>query len=460
MALPWLARFRRTPARPPAGEIAAANIGAELQPYIGELPIHPAAPAREAWTSSTEQANDLQIYRQVLRDERCAAALDQRLNAAISTPWDVEPGGEAAADREAAEDLAEQLAGIDIPRIFRQLLHGVWYGWAVGEAIWRPEKGRVALHDVIVRSPDRFWWGADGTLLLRGRETPEGTPMPGGKFVVLTRTAEHSDLPYAPGIARWCYWPVWFKRHGLKFWSVALERFGSPTAMGMYPPGATEGEKDRLLQLIRGLAVGSGFAIPEGQEVKLLETVRRSGGDFPDFMRYLDHMITTTILGQSSTTDQGQWRGTAEVQRDVRDETIAADTRLLDSALNSTIVRWLSAWNFPTAATPWLRHDAEPADDLGARAKREEIIARTTGLRPTEQHVIDVYGGEWEEAPRPDPPPDPAGDPGEEEPEEDDATLAGGADPPPAPPAGRVTPAATDLARWRRQRRTRTRSRR
>ncbi len=458
MARSWLPRFRLTPARPPGGEIASSNIAADLAPYIGELPIHPAAPAREAWTSNTEQADHLKIYRQTLRDERCAAALEQRLNAAISTPWDVEPGGEAAMDREAAEYVAAQLAGINFPRICRQLLHAVWYGWSVGEAMWMAEGSRVVLSDILVRSPDRFWWGVDGALLLRGREVPEGMPVPGGKFVVLARTAEHSDLPYAPGIARWCYWPVWFKRHGLKFWSVALERFGSPTAMGMYPPSATEAEKNRLLQLIRGLSVGSGFAIPEGQEVKLLETVRRSGGDFPEFMRYLDHMITTTILGQSSTTDQGPWRGTAEVQRDVRDETIAADTCLLDSALNGTIVRWLTEWNFPTAAMPWLRHDTEPADDLGARAKREEIISRTAGIRPTQQHVIDVYGGDWEAAPTPTAPSDPPGDPGEEP--EDDATLAGGADPPPTPPARRVTPAATDLARWRRHRRTKTRYRR
>ena len=110
-------------------------------------------------------------------------------------------------------------------------------------------------------------------------------------------------------------------------------------------------------------------------------------------------MITTTILGQSSTTDQGQWRGTAEVQREVRDETIAADARLLDSALNTTIVRWLTGWNFPSAAIPQIRHDAEPADDLNARARREKIIAQTTGWRPTMEHVVDVYGGEWEDNP-------------------------------------------------------------
>ncbi|WP_142851044.1 DUF935 family protein, partial [Telmatospirillum sp. J64-1] len=50
----------------------------------------------------------------------------------------------------------------------------------------------------------------------------------------------------------------------------------------------------------------------------------------------------------------------------------------------------------PGAAVPrvWRRVEAE--EDLDARASREEIIARTTGLRPTQQHVEDTYGGQWE----------------------------------------------------------------
>ena len=440
MAWKW---FKRTPANPDFGEVAAPNIGQLLEAYIGELPLNPSAPARDALTG-TEQSSELQTYRQVLRDERCAAALDQRLNAAISRPWEVEPGGDADMDRAAADDLAEQLDALDFPRICRQMLHGVWYGWAVGEAMWARDGARVALRDLVVRSPDRFWWSPAGELLLRSMAHPQGMPVPAAKFAVLARPGEHSDLPYAPGLARWCYWPVWLKRHGLKFWSVALERFGSPTAKGKFHPNASAAEKDRLLSLIRSLA-GNGVAIPENQEIELLETARRSGGDYVEFCRYLDQMITTTILGQSSTTDQGPWRGTAEVQRDVRDETIASDARLLDSALNTTVARWLTEWNFPGAAMPAIRHDAEPAADLDARAKREQIISNTTGWRPTMAHIVDVYGGEWEK-------PEPAGGTAEE----DNPELAGSTGPPFAPPAGPATPAATSKARWPRGMRRKT----
>ena len=399
-------RFMRTPASAPGGEVAGANVGTYLQPYIGELPLDPQLPARDAY-SHTDETHALKVYRQTLRDERCAAALDQRLNAAIATPWEVEPGGEGAADKAAAEHLAEQLDGIKFTRICRQLLHGVWYGWAVGEAMWGRDASRVVLEDLVVRSPDRFWWSSDGELLLRTWKMPEGAPVPAGKFVLLARPGEHGDLPYAPGLARWCFWPVWMKRNGLKFWSVALEKFGAPTAVGKYPKNADVNEQKKLLSIISSLATGAGVAIPEDQVIELLATTQRIGGsggsDFASFIAYLDRCITTTILGQSSTTDQGPWRGTAEVQKDVRDETVASDARLLDATLNETIARWLTEWNFPGAAIPQIRHDAEPPEDLDRRAKREEVITRTTGWRPTMQHIVDVYGGEWEEPPRAEP---------------------------------------------------------
>lgn len=207
----WLAAWRREyahgisavadperdPAAPPAGEVAASSIAGRLQPYIGELPPDPRQPARYA-DSWRDESVALRVYRTTLRDERCQAALDQRLDAAISRPWEVEAGGDDAGDRRAADDLEAQLRDIDFDAICRQLLHGVWYGYAIAEAIWRREESRVALGDLIVRAPDRFRWSPDGAPLLRSEHMPIGEDLPDGKFVILARPGEHGD-PAGPG---------------------------------------------------------------------------------------------------------------------------------------------------------------------------------------------------------------------------------------------------------------------
>ena len=207
------------------------------------------------------------------------------------------------------------------------------------------------------------------------------------------------------GLGRWCYWPVWMRRNGQRFWAIALEKFGAPTPMGHYPPG-DDASRARLLDVLRSLAAGSGVALPEGQDIELLAAAQRAGGDFEAFAGYMDKMLAKVILGQSSTTEQGPWRGTAEVQKDVRDEVIASDCRLLGESATRTIAAWLTAWNFPGAAVPRIVRDAAPPEDLDARAEREERIARMSGLQPTPRHVEEVYGGEWEPATAASAPPD------------------------------------------------------
>ena len=284
------------PAGPPYGEVAAASIAGRLQPYIGELPLNPRQPSRYAERYRDEGAA-LRIYRDILRDERCQAALDQRLDAAIARPWTVEPGGDGPDDRAAADDLARQLEGVGFDAVSRQLLHGVWYGYAIAEALWARAGDRVVLDRLVVRAPDRFRWSAEGAPLLRTDAHPLGEPLPEGKFVILRRPGEHGDLPHGPGLARWCFWPVWLKRHGLKFWSVALEKFGAPGVKGTYPRNASAEQKADLLDLVQSFATSLGVILPEGQEIEIVESARRAGGDFQAFVAYLDRAIATTILG-------------------------------------------------------------------------------------------------------------------------------------------------------------------
>ena len=292
-------------------------------------------------------------------------------------------------------DVGELHDGLGDDDLWRQEFELEW----LDEALWSLDGQRVRLADLRVRAPDRFRWANDGALLLRTRSNPRGDPVPDRKFVALGRPGESADVPHAPGLGRWCYWPVFLKRNAIKFWGIALDKFGTPTPVGHHRQNPAPGEKESLLKVLARIASGAGVALPEGQEITLLQSAARQGGDFKDFATYFDTAMTTLILGQSSTTDQGPWRGTAEIQKDVRDEVIASDCLLLDSALNTTVVRWLTAWNHPGAAPPMIVHDASPPEDLDARAQREETVGRTSGLRPTRKHVEDMYGGEWEPAP-------------------------------------------------------------
>ena len=393
------------PARPDTEEIAApqtgaAGIGEMIRPFLDQSPALGADPRR--WKADPAGVRAAQA---ALADPHARAVLDQRLDAVVAAPLDIEPGGAMRRDRQAADDLAQQMGAIEIDRVCRELLHAVWYGYAVAEAIWEIDGPRVRLADLRVRDPARFRWSVDGTPLLVTREQPRGAAVAPAKFVRLTQPRQHGGQPHGPGAAQWCLWPVWLKRQALRMWAIALEKFGAPTAVGRVSRTAAADEIDEMLGAMQAMAAGTGIVIPEGQSLELLDAARRAGGDYAAFVGAMDSMIADAVLGQRATSEIGPWRGTADVQAKVLERLVAADARRLDATLRQSVAKWLTAWNHPGAAVPTLRRDTAPPQDLEARARRDEIVARTAGLRPTQAYVEQTYGGEWEAAPgAPDPP--------------------------------------------------------
>ena len=383
-----------------ASSAASDNL---LAPYIAAINDDPERRPQYA-VSYRDEARILRTYRHTLRDERAMAALDQRIDAVISKPFEVQPGGDSPLDKQAAEDLARQFKLFDFDTVYRQMLFSIWYGYSVSEVLWRIEGDLVEIENIIVRSPDRFRFKTAGELLLRTRGQPMGFQVPDRKFIVLTQAGEHGDLPHGPGVARWCYWPIFLKRHGLQFWSTFLDKFGTPTSVGKYPPGAGDEEIKKLTEAMELISTSAGVAIPESTTIEILDAARSGRASYHEFVAYMDTAITTTILGQTATTDTGQWVGTAQIQKEVRDEVVASDARMADRALNITLSRWITEWNFPGAATPIIRRDVEPSEDLDARADREKTIYETTGYVPTLSEIERVYGGEWEPRPTTLPP--------------------------------------------------------
>ena len=353
----------------------------------------------------------IRLFDATLGDPKLRAVLDQRLDAGTAAPLEIEPGGSMRRDRMAAEDLAEQFDAIGIDRITRELLHAIWYGYGVAECIWEIDGGRVRLRDLRVRDPRVIRWdGITREPLLVTRDHPAGISMPPAKFALLTNPRANGSQPHGPGLANWCFWPVWLKRTNYRAWAVALERFATPTAIARVRRNATKEEEQQALRGLAALASGTSLTVPEGIVIEILESARRSGDDYQQFAKDMDRMIADAIIGQHGTSEIGPHVGTGEVHMKVLERLVTADARRACAALRNSVARWLAAWNFPGAATPRLRRDTSPPEDLKARATRDVAVATASGLRPTRKYVEEVYGGEWEPAPAAHPPAPAVGD--------------------------------------------------
>ncbi|MDO6575035.1 phage portal protein family protein, partial [Staphylococcus pasteuri_A] len=95
-----------------------------------------------------------------------------------------------------------------------------------------------------------------------------GERMPENKFWWFDVGADNDENPYGLGLAHWLYWPVFFKRNGLKYWSVFLEKFAQPTPTATLPQAQIQDPvmKRRALEALQAIQVDSGVLIPEGIE--------------------------------------------------------------------------------------------------------------------------------------------------------------------------------------------------
>jgi len=343
--------------------------------------------------------NDLVIYEQVLSDPEVKATLGQRQLAVTQCEWQVDAGGDKRIDKQAAEFLRQQLHAIGWDNVTTKMLFGVFYGYAVAEVIYKPDGARIAIDRIIVRNRRRFRFTPDGDLrLLTPTSMTEGMLAEAPYFWSFQTGADNDDEPYGLGLAHWLYWPVLFKRNGIKFWLMFLEKFGMPTAVGKYDTDATDAERTRLLAATRAIQTDSGIIMPKGMELDLLEAARNGTADYKTLHDTMDATIQKVVLGQTASTQGTAGKlGNDKLQADVRDDIIKADADLVCESFNVSVARWLTEWNFPGAAIPRVYRVTEEGDDLDKLAERDERLARI-GYKPTLARIEQVFGEGYEPA--------------------------------------------------------------
>jgi phage gp29-like protein len=355
-------------------------------------------------------AENLKLYEALLDDDVAASSFQQRRLAVVSQPWEVDPGDDSPQAAAAADHLREQLKIIGWDRICDRMLYGIWFGYAVGEAIYEvgPD-GKIWMREIAV--PDRAWFGFtnSGELRLKTAESPQGEIVPPNKFWAYRVGGSHDFLPYGIGLAHWCYWPVWFKRNVVKFWSIYLEKFGMPTAMGTFPDGAPDDVIAQTLEAASAVARDTAIAKPDNVNIELLAAGRTGEGSYLQFVSQMNDALLRIILSQTGTSKseaQGLGGSQSEVMKDVRDEIVRADSDMLHESFNRTIARWLTDWNFGTEVpAPTVYRRLEEQEDLTKLAERDRIL-HGIGIKRTVESVRETYGEGYErDEPQEDAPP-------------------------------------------------------
>ncbi|MEQ8747341.1 DUF935 family protein [Pyruvatibacter sp.] len=379
--------------RPDLNEIATSADGRDItRPFTQALLTNDD-------TVLAARGGGLELYEEVLRDTQVYSCFQQRRLAVVSAELEVEAGADDKASQMAADMVRENLRNILFDQACNRMAYGIFYGYAIGEMMWAKDGANFVIDAIKVRRARRFRYDRDGGLrLLTLNNMHDGELMPARKFWTFVSGAEDDDTPYGRGLAHYCYWPAFFKRHTLKFWLTFLDKYGGPTAVGKYPPGSTKEEMDRLLAAVTAMRSDSAVIMPEGMAAELIEATRSGGASFELMYDRLDASISKAILSQTMTTDDGSSKSQSETHMDVREDVVKADSDLQCASFNQGPVKWLTEWNYPGATPPRVWRAVEPPEDLDQLADRDTKIYGM-GFKPTEAYVKDTYGEGWEPDP-------------------------------------------------------------
>lgn len=321
----------------------------------------------------------LKLYDEIERDAHAYAVLQKRKMAVIAREWKVEPGGDSTLDKRAAELVEAQLADIQFDVACLDLLDAILKGYAVGEIMWEMRGSEIAAAEVRPRDQRRFVFDAEKRLrLLTPDNMFDGIEVPERKFIVHRFGAKDGN-PYGLGLGTRLFWPVYFKRQDITFWLTFADKFGSPTSVGKYPPGAQPEEQHKLLAAAASIAQDAAIVIPEGMMLELLEAKRSGSADaYERLARYLDEQISEAVLGETLSTNIGQTgsRAASETHNEVREELTDSDSDLLSAAINETLCAWITELNLPGATPPtvWRRRPSNEKEEEDVRAKRAEWL--------------------------------------------------------------------------------------
>lgn len=344
----------------------------------------------------------IKLYDEVDRDAHAGSVLQTRYLSIVGKEWSITPaqsarkaGRPASTSREqaVADFVSQVLDNCNFDQARLEILQAILYGYYVLEVMWKPQKGAIVIDRLIGKHPRRFSFTEDrGLRLLTPQNTTEGEEVPNRKFVVFT--FGDSDNPYGKGLGRRLWWPVWFKKHGIKFWMIFLEKFGMPTIKGQYPPGTGSDQQQKLLEAIKAIQTDTGITMPDTMDIEFLEASRAGTVSYEQLCEYMDKQVSKAVLGQTATTEGSPGKlGNEKAQEEVRQDIIEADADLLDTLMNQTLIRWLVDLNFPGGTGyPKIKTHAEAKPDLKERSDIDTTVVSNIGLPVGTQYFYETYG--------------------------------------------------------------------
>lgn len=256
---------------------------------------------------------DQTVYKDLLADDQVGPLFNRRKNLTKSLDWFVQQNDAGDAEVELCELAMQTLeqGGSKIKDIISQTLNPTGFGYSVFEINYALIKGKWLPVSAWEKPREWFHFDSENRLRFQSTDNFEGEiilgkdadPAKAIKFILLQNDPSYEN-PYGDKALSRCFWPVTFKRGGMRFFSTFIEKYGMPFIFGKLPRGAKPDEHTKLLSNLMNMVQDAVATGPDDSSIQLLELKGTTSGDLYDkYLQRCDNSITKAILGNALSTD-------------------------------------------------------------------------------------------------------------------------------------------------------------
>lgn len=352
---------------------------------------------------------DIKTYKEMLKDAQIKAGFSLIKFAALSREWElIWPKDSTKATikerKEINEFIQSNFENMDegLEGALSTVLTSIVFGFSVTEKVFDviPDgkfKNLIALKRLKGLDPETIEFVVDsfGNLekVLQSTSTDdEKIALNISNLIIYNTDAEFGNI-YGVSRLRAVYKNWFIKDILIKFWNIALERFGIPILVGTVP---TSQDFQKMQGILDGLKFKSSITKNPGWEIEALETGigRSSGGDFATAIKYHDEQILTGLLIPPTvlTSAEGGSFALSKTQFSVFQLMLKQVARDIEQIVEKKIVRPLLKLNFSTQIFPKFKFKPMTKEDLLELSKAFALLVKNGMVLPEEELLRDMLG--------------------------------------------------------------------
>lgn len=334
------------------------------------------------------QGKDIATYRDLRTDAHVGGCIRRRKSAVKALDKGLD---RASAPSRVAKEIERIFADLDFDGLIGEMMDAVLYGYHPLEIQWKRVGSLLVPASIVGKPPEWFCFDPENALRLKTRANPlQGELLPPKKFLLPRQDATYQN-PYGFADLSMCFWPVFFKKGGIKLWLQFVEKFGSAFPIGKLPRGSSDTERDKMLDSLEDLISNGVAVIPDDGSIDLKELAGKgaSADLYERLAMFCRSEVSIALTGTNQTTESNSNKASAsaglEVAHDLRD----GDAEIVAGAINQ-LIRWIVELNWGASEAPvYSFWDQAEQDTLQAGRDKSNYEA---GARYTNAYFIRAYG--------------------------------------------------------------------